>query len=224
MNLSLVDHYVKMELTNHADQDYYIPHLTSFFSIYDANGIDVTNGYGHPMLLGSGPDFDILENWGSPHDDFVDYDYYSQKEIYFNEALKINKEIFLKLNPSITEETIREEYGSDFDGFLEILCMISKCDGVAIKAGQTLNVYQDICGLLKNISNNPNEKFSIHFSRHNDWNYSAYETVSADGYNIYTSLPNLCAGYKLYEGSIDCADVVYLDKEDKLLRYIVRIK
>lgn len=267
VRLSLVDKYVRMELTNHTAEDLYIPHLHSFFSIWDENEVELTNAY-MQHLFGAFADSDKsrpLKAFFSK--EFTDEHYDAQQRIYFQEALEKEKEIFLKLNPlfnekeilksyrigfdrnlqtfymifkqdvlaipsgyplnifdakkmialdqtreSITEKKMFKEYKISFKRFLEFLYLLGKYDGIAIKTGQTLNIFKPIFGLFENDSFNSRERLTIRFTRHNDWDYSVFDTVTTfDGYRIYTPLPEVNAGYKLYDGTIDCNDEIIVN-------------
>lgn len=149
-----------------------------------------------------------------PGNEFRDENYDAQQQIYRDEALKTEKETFLKLNPSITEKKMRkknEGYFNAFNDFLEFLYVIRKYDGVAIKAGQTLNIFEPIFGLFEENDGHPREKFTIRFTRHNDWEYSVFDTVSTEeGHQVSTRLPEMNAGYRLYDRAIECDDVIHL--------------
>lgn len=267
VRLSLVDKYVRMELTNHTAEDLYIPHLHSFFTIWDENGVEVTNAY-KPHLYGAFADFDKKRPMiAFPDKEFTDENYDAQQRVYFDEALKKEKEIFLKLNPSINKKKMLKSYKIDFDSnlqslymvyknkvlpipsgyslnlfdalkmidldqtresitekkvlkefkisfnrFLEFLYLHGKYDGVAIKTGQTVKIFKPIFGLFEYDSDTPRERLAIRFTRHNDWDYSLFGTVTTfDSYRIYTPLPEVNAGYKLYDGTIDCNDEIILN-------------
>lgn len=211
VHLSRVDSYLKMELTNHTAEDLYIPHLFRCFSLWDENGVDVTNAYESHLLFAS-PDFYRTHPFfGPPSEEFTDGNYDVQQRIYREAALEKEKEIFLKINPSITEKKISKRYKFDFDSFLEFLYAIRKYDGVAIKTEQTLNIFMPIGGLIEHDRVLSGEKLTIRFTRRNDWDYSLFDTVKFEGYRIYTPLPELNAGYRLYDGAIDCDDVIILN-------------
>lgn len=208
VRLSLFDEcYVKMELTNYTNEDLYIPHMDSFISVWDEKGIEVTNAYLSCYCGGGGSNFDVLVNFGPPDKKYTDENYDAQQRIYYDEALKTEKENFLKLNSSVTEEMIDEEYGLSFDDFLGLLYMYNKYDGIAIKAGQTLHVFEPIFGLF--VDNG--DRLTIRFTRHNDSEFSVSDIVNMEGCRFYSSLPEVNAGYRLYDGVIACDDVITLN-------------
>lgn len=206
VHLSLVDGYLKMELTNHTHEDLYIPHMYWFYAIWDKNGVEVTTAYQSHLVYAT-PDFRGSHPYfGPPPEEFRDDNYDVQQRIYRNEALEKEKAIFLKLNPSVTEKKIRKKQKFDFDQFLELFYVTRKYDGVAIKARQTLHVFMPVFGLL-----DTEKCLSIRFARKNDWEYSLFDTVKYDGYRIYTPFPEVNAGYRLYHGAIACEDVITLN-------------
>lgn len=212
VHLSLADKNVKMELINHTNEDLYIPHMSSFITIWDEHGIEVSNAYLPDRRYASSlSDLSFCKE--VPVKEFFDENHETQHWIYFEELMKTEKENFLKLNPSKTEEVIWAEYKQymlSYDEFLRRFYVLAKCDGIAIKAGQTLEILEPIPGLFEKIGRTPKERLTIRFARQNVWEYSAFDTIQANGCRVYTRLPQMNAGYRLYDGSIDCDDVITL--------------
>lgn len=212
VRLFLVDKYVKMELTNHTHEDLYIPHMSSFITIWDEHGIEVSNAY-LPNRRHASSLTDVYFDGKVPFKEFFDENHETQHWIYFKELMKKEKANFLKLNPSKTEEVIEEEYKSymlSYEEFLRRFYVLAKCDGLAIKAGQTLTILEPTPRLFEKIGRTPKERLTIRFARQNVWEYSAFDTVQANGYRVFTRLPQMNAGYKLYDGAIECDDVIDL--------------
>ena len=212
VRLFLVDKNVKMELTNHTHDDLYIPHMSTFFTIWDENGIEVSNAYLPDRRYVSSLT-DVYFDGKIPVKEFFDENHETQYWIYFKELMKKEKENFLKLNPSKTKDVFWEKYKSymlSYDEFLRRFYVLAKCDGIAIKAGQTLEILEPIPGLFEKIGRTPKERLTIRFARQNVWEYSAFDTVQANGCRVYTRLPQMNAGYRLYDGAIVCDDVIHL--------------
>lgn len=105
----------------------------------DENGVEVTNAY-KPHLNGAFADFGKSRPITAlPGKEFTDENYDAQQRIYWDQALKKEKETFLKLNPSIKKKELLEKYAIVFDKSVQSLYMINKQKRLSIPSGYSLN-------------------------------------------------------------------------------------